>query len=133
MSIFVSWGEVAPNKIRGPPPVIQLPEGPGRDIPRTANLRTKILDFRGFDSSTILILRRGILMSMGNCPGMLSQQILVGIILVGRLGVERLTAKKDRTRRAQLRAPHRSPAAEDPGRAAIAGSGDRKGTKWCQD
>ena len=30
----------------------------------TANLRTKILDFRGFDSSIILILRAGILMSI---------------------------------------------------------------------
>ena len=29
----------------------------------TANLRTKILDFRGFDSSIILILRGGNLMS----------------------------------------------------------------------
>ena len=30
-----------------------------------ANLRTKILDFRGFDSSSILILRVGILLSIG--------------------------------------------------------------------
>ena len=54
----------------------------------TANLRTKILDFRGFDdSSRILILRGGILMSTGNLPDILSQRILVGIILVERLGV----------------------------------------------
>ena len=53
----------------------------------TANLRTKILDFRGFDSSRILIVRGGILMCVGNCPEVLSQRILVGIILVGRLGV----------------------------------------------
>ena len=53
----------------------------------TANLRTKILDFGGFDSSRILILRGGILMSMGNSPGISSQGILVGTILVGRLGV----------------------------------------------
>ena len=52
-----------------------------------ADLRTKITDFRGFDSSRILILRGGILMSIGNSPEMLSQQILVGIILIGRLGV----------------------------------------------
>ena len=32
----------------------------------TANLRTQILDFRGFDSNIILILRAGILMSIGN-------------------------------------------------------------------
>ena len=52
----------------------------------TANLRTKILDFRGFDSSIILIIRGWILMSTGNFPESLSQAILVGIILVGRLG-----------------------------------------------
>ena len=53
----------------------------------TVNLRTKILDFRGFYTSIILSLRRGILMSIGKFPESLSQQILVGIILVGRLGV----------------------------------------------
>ena len=63
----------------------------------TANLRTKILDFRGFDSSRILILRGRIFMSMGNFPDVLSQRILVGIILVGRLGVNRpsCSARKD--------------------------------------
>ena len=54
----------------------------------TANLRTKTLGFRGFDSSTILILRGGILMSIGFFLESLSQAILVGIILVGRLGVK---------------------------------------------
>ena len=53
----------------------------------TANLRSKILDFRGFDSIRILILRVGILMSIGDFPEMLSQQTLVGVILVGTLGV----------------------------------------------
>ena len=53
----------------------------------TASLRTKILDFRGFDSSGILISRGEILLSTGNIPERLSQQILVGIILIGRLGV----------------------------------------------
>ena len=52
-----------------------------------ANLRAKILDFRGFDSSRILILWGGILMLIGNFPERLSQAISVGIILVGRLGV----------------------------------------------
>ena len=47
----------------------------------------KILDFRGFDSSIISILRGGTLMSIGNFLESLSQAILVGIILVGRLGV----------------------------------------------
>ena len=53
----------------------------------TANLRTKILDFRGFDSGRILIIRRGIFVSIGDFPESLSQAILVGIMLVGRLGV----------------------------------------------
>ena len=33
-----------------------------------ANLRTNIMDFRGFDSSIILNVRGGILMSIGNFP-----------------------------------------------------------------
>ena len=56
------------------------------DFSRTANLRTKTLDFRGFDSSRILTLRSGIPMSIGNLLEIASRQILVGIILVGRLG-----------------------------------------------
>ena len=53
-----------------------------------ANIRTKILDLRGFDSSRSLILRAGILMSTVDSPEMLSQRILVGVILAGRLGVQ---------------------------------------------
>ena len=58
----------------------------------TASLRTTVLDFTGFDSSRILNLRGGILLSTGNFPEMLSQRILIGIILrwiilAGRLGV----------------------------------------------
>ena len=53
------------------------------------NLRTKILDFRGFDSSVILMFSGGSIMSIGNVPESLSQAIFVGIILVGRLGVVR--------------------------------------------
>ena len=52
-----------------------------------ASLHTTILDFRGFDSNRILISRCGILMSTGNSVEILSQGILVGIVLVGRLGV----------------------------------------------
>ena len=52
----------------------------------TANLRTIIMAFRGFDSSIILILRSGILMSKGDFPESLDQAIVVGIML-GRLGV----------------------------------------------
>ena len=55
--------------------------------PATANLPTNSLDFRGCDSSRILILRGGVLMSIGNFPVNLSQ-ILLGIILVGGLGVQ---------------------------------------------
>ena len=54
---------------------------------RTANLRTKIMDFRGSDSSIILISRGGILMSTGDFAVILSQRILSGRFLVGRLGV----------------------------------------------
>ena len=46
------------------------------------------MDFRGFDPSVILILRGGILMSIGNFLESLRQAILVGIMLVGRLGVQ---------------------------------------------
>ena len=53
----------------------------------TANLRTNIVDFRGFDSSIILILRGGIPRPTGDFPESLSQAILVGIMFVGRLGV----------------------------------------------
>ena len=45
------------------------------------------MEFRGFDSSMILIIRGDILMSTGDFPENLSQAILVGIMLVGRLGV----------------------------------------------
>ena len=47
----------------------------------------KILDVGGFDSSSILNLGDEILMSIGNSPESLSQRILVGILLEGRLGI----------------------------------------------
>ena len=62
---------------------------PRRVARGTANLRTTILDFRGFESNIILISRGGILMSMGNSPESSSQQMFVGIIFVGRLGTGR--------------------------------------------
>ena len=59
-----------------------------------AKIRTKIMDFRGLDSSITLIQRVGIPRPTGNFPENLSQAILVGIILKGRLGVWlRLTAR----------------------------------------
>ena len=65
---------------QGPPacrPRECRPPAPRAPAPlRTANLRTTILDFRGFDSSTIRILRGGILRSKGNFWESLSQQNL---------------------------------------------------------
>ena len=60
--------------------------GLGADV-GTANLPSNIVDFRGFDSSIILMLRGGILMAIGDFPESLSRAMLVGIIvLVGKLG-----------------------------------------------
>ena len=47
----------------------------------------KSLGFEGFDSSRLLILRSGILMSIGDSLESLSRAMLVGTMLVGRLGV----------------------------------------------
>ena len=72
----------------------------GRAAPRhshTANLRTEILDFRGFDPSIILILMGGIPRPIGNFPEVLSQLILVGMILLGRLGVHVCTCPRTPT------------------------------------
>ena len=53
----------------------------------TPNLLTSIVDFRGFDLSMILSLRGGIHRPMGDFLESLSQTMLVGVMLVGRLGV----------------------------------------------
>ena len=58
-----------------------------RRRPIKANIPTSLVDFRGFDSSIILNFRGGIIMSIGNFPESLNQAMLVGIMLVGRLGV----------------------------------------------
>ena len=55
----------------------------------TANLCSKIMDVGGFELSRILILRGGIPRPIGKFPESLSQAILVGIVLVGRLGLRR--------------------------------------------
>ena len=52
------------------------------------------------DSSIILILRGGIPRPIGDFPEILSQAILVGIMLVGRLGVG--ATKRDPTPRSQM-------------------------------
>ena len=49
----------------------------------TPSLPTNIVDFSGFDSSIILILRSGIPRPTGDSPESLSQAML-GIILVGK-------------------------------------------------
>ena len=54
----------------------------------TPNLPTNIVGFRGFDASVILIQRGGILIPIGDFPESLSRAMLVGVVLVGRLGVE---------------------------------------------
>ena len=53
----------------------------------TANFRTNIMDFRGFDSSIVLTERGEIPKPIGNLSESLSQAILAGTILAGRLGV----------------------------------------------
>ena len=53
----------------------------------TPNLPTNTVDFRGFDSSTILIFRSEIPRPIKDFPESLTQAMLVGIMLVGRLGV----------------------------------------------
>ena len=60
-------------------------------VVNTANLPTNMMDLRGFDSSMILIIRGGILRTKGDFPETLSQAILAGIMLVGRLGVPKRT------------------------------------------
>ena len=46
------------------------------------------MDFKGFDSSVILIFRGGLFLPIGKYLEISSQRILVGIILGGRLGVD---------------------------------------------
>ena len=53
----------------------------------TPNLPADIVGFRGFDSSIILNLRGGILRPIGNFPEVLSQAMLAGTMLEGKLGV----------------------------------------------
>ena len=46
-----------------------------------------IIVIGGFDSSRILILTGELIISKGDFPEIMSQRILVGIIVAGRLGV----------------------------------------------
>ena len=56
------------------------PQTTCKKLSNTANVHTKILGFRGFDSSRISISRGGILLSAGNFPEMLSPRTLAWII-----------------------------------------------------
>ena len=53
----------------------------------TPNLPTNIVDFRGFESNIIFMLRGGIPRPTGDFLEIVSQAMLVGIMKVGRLGV----------------------------------------------
>ena len=64
----------------------------------TPNLPTNIVDFKGFDSSIIWILRGGIPRPIGDFPESLGQAMLVGIMSVGRLGVARVSGSRGRVR-----------------------------------
>ena len=58
-----------------------------RKCTSTPNPPTNIAGFRGLDSSIILILRSGIPRPIGDLPESLSRAMLVGTMLVERLGV----------------------------------------------
>ena len=62
----------------------------------TANLPANIVDFGGFDSSIILILRGGIPRPIGDFPKSSSQAMLVGAMFVGRLGVLGVAVRQHR-------------------------------------
>ena len=64
------FGVLLPLPARNPP----LKDSP--------NLPTNIVDFRGFDSSTILNMRGGVPRPIGDFPESLSQAMLVGIMIL---------------------------------------------------
>ena len=64
---------------------------PGNAYSHTANLPTNIVDFRGFDSSIMLIVSGGIPRPIADFPKGLTQAMLVGTMLVGRLGAVHLS------------------------------------------
>ena len=75
--------------LRKPPGThgIMQSRNPVLQFPVMANLRTKILDFRGFDPNMTLISRGGIPMSADNFRASLSQRILVLRFLAWRQAV----------------------------------------------
>ena len=63
---------------------------------RPISVITRILDFRGFDSSIILVLRVGLLMSTGNFPEVSGQGILVGRLEVTQKSCRTLRFPNDK-------------------------------------
>ena len=63
-------------------PLAQVVKRRISELGGTPNLRTKILDLRGFDSSRILSLRDEMFTPIGNLPESLSQRILVTVELI---------------------------------------------------
>ena len=63
-----------------------------QDLYNTPNLPTNIVDFRGVDSSIMLFLRGGISRPIENSAESLSQAMLAGTMLVGRLGAYNITS-----------------------------------------
>ena len=55
-------------------------------INSTANLPTNIVDFRGFDSNIMLILRVGIPRPIGDFPESLTRAMLVGCNVSREIG-----------------------------------------------
>ena len=62
-------------------------------ISSTPSLPTNIVDFKGFDSSIILIQRDGIIMFTGDLPESLSQAMLVGCNVSRRLVISSMISK----------------------------------------
>ena len=73
----------------------------------TPKLPTNIVDFRGFDSSTIS-QRGGIPRFMEDFPESLSQAMLVGTMLVGRLGLSSIFGAEGRRASPHLESSARS-------------------------
>ena len=82
--IHIHTYPVRSSRLRRRPPC-QIRRGVTRCT--TPNLPTNIVDFGGFDSSIILILRGGILRPIRDVPESLTQAIIVGMMSVGGLGV----------------------------------------------
>ena len=74
----------------------------------TPNLPTNIVGFRGLDSSIILIVRGGIPRPTRKFPESLSQAMLVGIMLVGRLGVHTYLHTYTQRRQVSARRPDKA-------------------------